>query len=201
MKYYIRHKFGISTDYNTFDLHPWHGAGQGAANAALRYIALSDTLIDAYHTKVAPQMISDPSNSLTITQSLKAFIDDVVLHATQAHTSYLTLQQQVQSRLQWWNQIVCVTGGALNHKNVVQLPTTGNLTNTASLPYPNWMKLSRFTLEDTHNPQPIETIPLNQGTRYLGLFITGDRNTKPMEQHLWQKAITYTAAFQRMPMS
>jgi len=50
MKYYIRHQYGMSTEYNTFDQHPWHGAGQGAADAALRYIVLSDTLIDAYHT-------------------------------------------------------------------------------------------------------------------------------------------------------
>jgi len=116
MRYYVQHKYGVSHDYNTYADHPWHGVGQGAADAVLRYIALSNTLIEAYHTKVAPQMISNPSNSLTIIQSLKAFIDDVVLHATQAHTSYLTLQQQVQSRLRWWNQIVHVMGGALNHK-------------------------------------------------------------------------------------
>jgi len=47
MKYYIRHRYGTSTEYNTFEFHPWHGAGQGAVDAALRYIALSDSLIDA----------------------------------------------------------------------------------------------------------------------------------------------------------
>jgi len=35
MKYYIRHKFGVSAEYNTFEQHPWHGAGQGAVDAAL----------------------------------------------------------------------------------------------------------------------------------------------------------------------
>jgi len=35
MKYYVCHKFGISTNYNTFAAHPWHGAGQGVANVAL----------------------------------------------------------------------------------------------------------------------------------------------------------------------
>jgi len=43
MKYYVWHKFGVSSQYNTFEQYPWHGAGQGAANAALRYIVLSDT--------------------------------------------------------------------------------------------------------------------------------------------------------------
>jgi len=41
----------------------------------------------------------------------------------------------------------------------------------------------------------------NEGTHYLGLYITVDRNTKPMEQHLWKKALTYTTAFRRTPMS
>jgi len=35
MKYYVRHKHGVSDDYNTFDQYPWHGAGQGVADAAL----------------------------------------------------------------------------------------------------------------------------------------------------------------------
>jgi len=85
MKYYVRHKFGVSKDYNTYSQHPWHGAGQGAADAALRYIVLSDTLIDVYHTKVAPHMLNDPMTLLQIQRSLKAFIDDVVLHATSPH--------------------------------------------------------------------------------------------------------------------
>jgi len=40
MHYYVRHKFGNSLEFNTFSQHPWHGAGQGAANAALQYIVL-----------------------------------------------------------------------------------------------------------------------------------------------------------------
>jgi len=38
MKCYIWHKFGVSTEYNTFTQHPWHGAEQGSANAALRML-------------------------------------------------------------------------------------------------------------------------------------------------------------------
>jgi len=54
MRYYVRHKYGVLLEYNTFEDHPWHGAGQGAANAALRYIALSDSLINAYHAHFQP---------------------------------------------------------------------------------------------------------------------------------------------------
>jgi len=41
----------------------------------------------------------------------------------------------------------------------------------------------------------------NEGTRYLGLYLTTNRNTKPMESHLWDKAVVYTKAFQQTPMN
>jgi len=89
---------------------------------ALRYIVLSDTLIDAYHTKIAPQMMHDPTTLITIQRSLKAFIDNVVLHATSSTADDLAaLQQQAQSQLQWWAQLVQVTGGELNPKKCCRL--------------------------------------------------------------------------------
>jgi len=36
MRYFVRHKFGVSAGHNMFTQYPWHGAGQGAADAALR---------------------------------------------------------------------------------------------------------------------------------------------------------------------
>ncbi len=100
MRYYVRHKFGVSSEYNTFENHPWHGAGQGAADAALRYIVLSDTMIDAYHTKIAPTMMNDPTTLIKVICSLKAFIDDVVLHASApADSPILDLRQQAQMQL------------------------------------------------------------------------------------------------------
>jgi len=197
MKYYVRHKFGISNNYNTFAAHPWHGAGQGAADAALWYIALSDTLIDAYHTKVATIAMSDPVNNVTILRSLKAFIDDVVLHASaNPLTTYKTLKQQAQDQLRWWNKLIQVTGGSLNHKKCCALTYywTPDWHGILTLSPPD--NLDTIILEDDTNQQPITNISLNQGTCYLGLYITGDRNTVPMEQHLWQIALKYTATFQ-----
>jgi len=116
MKYYVRHKFGISNDYNTFAAHPWHGAGQGAADATLQFIALSDMLISAYHTKVAPITMTDPTNNLTILRSLKAFINGIVLHVSVTPmTTYKTLKQKAQDQLHWWNKLIQVTRGSLNH--------------------------------------------------------------------------------------
>jgi len=127
MRYFVRHKFGVSAEYNTFAQHPWHGAGQGAADAALRYIVLSDTLINAYHTKVALQMMHDPAMLIQIQQSLKAFIDDVILHTTSTHDNALPdLQLQMQAQLMWWPNWskLLVENSILT--NAADLFTTGN---------------------------------------------------------------------------
>jgi len=100
MQYYICHKFGVLKEYNTYSQHPWHGTGQGVADAALWYIVLSDILIDAYYTKIAPHMLHDPMTLIQIQHSLKAFIDDVVLHATSPHDAPLqNLQYQAKKNL------------------------------------------------------------------------------------------------------
>jgi len=102
MKYYMHHKYGISEDYNTFEQHPWHGVGQGTADAALWYIALLDTLINAYHTKIQPWIIQDPTLTLMVIKSLKAFIDDVAMSAG-GEVSIAILMACTQAQLQWWN--------------------------------------------------------------------------------------------------
>jgi len=81
MKYYMQHKYGVSKDYNTVEAHPWHGAGQGAANAALCYIVLSEMLVDAYHLHFQPWTMHDPTLTMTLLKSIKVFIDDVAMSA------------------------------------------------------------------------------------------------------------------------
>jgi len=54
-----------------------------------------------------------------------------------------------------------------------------------------------ITLAENNAPTLININKMSDGVRYLGVYITRDRNTKPMEANLWKKALTYTAAFQR----
>jgi len=122
MHYYVRHKFGVSSKFNTFSQHPWHGMGQGAADAVLHYIVLSNTLIDAYHTKIALQLLHDLAHLIEVMRILKAFIDDVVLHATLTPTTTLEdLQHQAQEQIWWWDKLVKVMGGKLNPKKCCSL--------------------------------------------------------------------------------
>jgi len=42
---------------------------------------------------------------------------------------------------------------------------------------------------------------MDEGICYLGVYIMGNQNTWPMESHLWEKAMQYTSAFQKTPMT
>jgi len=197
MHYFVRHKFGVSNEYNTFAQHPWHGAGQGAADAALWYIVLSDTLINAYHTKVALQMMHDPATLIKIQRSLKAFIDDIILHATSNNADDITeLQACMQSQLNWWAQLVRVMEGKLNPTKCCRLiyqwaPDKQGILQLKPPSIPH----NFLSIQTGDHLQPIPMIEPTAGTRYLGIYLMVDRSTTPMEQHLMKKAMLYTTAF------
>ncbi len=180
MQYYVWHKFGVSSDYNTFENHPWHGAGQGAADAALWYIILSDTLIDAYHTKIAPTMMTDPTALIAVIRSLKAFIDNVILHASNPTDGPLQdLMQMAQTQLRWWDQLVQVTGGALNPKKCCGMmyhwePDNQGILKLCTPDDP----LPPITLIHRDTEQEVGFLPASARTRYLGLYLTMDHNTQ-----------------------
>jgi len=56
-------------------------------------------------------------------------------------------------------------------------------------------------MDKERHPITLSNLHPHAGTRYLGLYLMMDQNTKPMETHLWDKALLYTQAFQHMPMN
>ncbi len=202
MKYYVRHKYGVSVEYNTYENYPWHGAGQGAADAALRYIALSDALIDAYHSQIQPWIIHDPTLTITVVKSLKAFIDDVAMSVGGNSLSLPELVTLAQEQLQWWHDLIQASGGALNPKKCCCAIYTwkpdklGILRVAATAP-----EEVDIILQTNQNIQHLTVLAPNEGTRYLGIYVTRSGITKPMEDHMWKKAVLYTKAFQRTHMS
>jgi len=197
MKYYVRHKYGVSEDYNTFEQHPWHGAGQGAADAALRYIALSDSLIDAYHSKIQQWAIKDPTVTLTVFKSMKAFIDDVAMSVGGDQLSFETLVQQAETQLQWWTQLIQASGGALNPTKCCCALYTWIPDAAGILCFDTSVTRDINIAPCPQQPQQtIQVLQPNEGTRYLGIYITRTGDTKPMQDHIWRKALLYTKAFQ-----
>jgi len=107
--------------------------------------------------KVAAQLLYSPMTAIKIQRSLKAFIDDVVLHAMATPlTTYYTLQQQVQANLWWWNQLINVTGGSLNHKKccTIAYQWKPNKLGILTLSPPD-KKDESITLGTDQNPQLI----------------------------------------------
>jgi len=88
--------------------------GQGAADAALRYIVLSDSLIDAFHEKFQLWSLPDPTLAIPTLKSLKSFIDDVPMSVSVGNDNFPALVHQAQAQVQWWNHLVKATNGALN---------------------------------------------------------------------------------------
>jgi len=184
-------------DYNTFDQHPWYGTGQGTTDAAIWYIALSDLLIDAYHSKIQPWIIQDPMLTLVIVKSMKAFIDDIAMLVNGATSTLEQMTLRVQTQLQWWTQLIQASGGALNpQKYCCALyhwrPDTSGICRLTTVDPEN----TNITLCNIRLQQTIHVLKLDEGTQYLDLYMTQSGNTKPMQDHVWHKALLYTKAFQ-----
>jgi len=47
----------------------------------------------------------------------------------------------------------------------------------------------------------IPVLTIAKGTRYLGIYVTRNGSTRPMENHVWKQAVTYMRAFQCTHMS
>jgi len=160
-------------------------------------------LIDAYHKKVVPNMLRDPTTTIEIIRSLKAFIDDVVLHAADpANGDINEIATKAQTQLRWRNQLVEVTGGTLNLKKCCGMlyqwaPDKHGILHLCE----STVHAPPITLSDADHSPPIPLLKLNEGTRYLGLYLTTNCDITPMESYLWDKAVVYTKAFQQTPMN
>jgi len=143
----------------------------------------------------------DPTLTTKIFKSLKAFIDDVAMSAG-GPTLFPALIQRAQAQLQWWNQLVRSSGGALNPAKCCcavyyWAPDKHGILRPADP--------AMETLQIHPDPAtPTQTIPVlttQEGTRYLGIYVTHYGHTKLMEDHVWKKAVVYTRAMQRTHMS
>ncbi len=140
---------------------------------------------------------------IEIIRSLKAFIDDVVLHVSNPTEDTLEeLTNTAQNQLCWWDQLIQVTGGALNPKKCCRMlyhwtPDKRGILKLNKLEAP----LPPITLPHVNSQQEVHLLNPSAGTRYLGLYLSTDQNTKTMEEHLWNKATLYTKAFHRTPMN
>ncbi len=106
--YHLKHKYGISKEFNHHQVtQPWYGMGQGAGNACNRWVIGSDSLANAYQEHANGWTISSPTPPKQLTQSWKAFINDVNLFigkpVTASEDKFLKM---VQTDINWWHRLL-----------------------------------------------------------------------------------------------
>jgi len=124
-------------------------------------------------TKIAPNMLHDPTTAIQIQRSLKAFINNVVLRAATAPmTTLLELQTQAKMKLCWWDKLVKVMGGELNPLKCCGLlytwvPDKHGILQLQQLELPKEF----ISVTTAMVNQNIQILKNDHGTRYLGLYI------------------------------
>jgi len=169
--YYLKHKYGISENYNTNQPNqPWYGMGQVAGDACNLG---SDSMANAYSSGVHGWSIPSPTQTPSLWQDLKAFIDDVNLFIGQPdNKTEKEFLDMVQQDINQWHCILQATRGELNNKNASGQISNFNMMPMAPLafvqkspPIPN------FTLQTLTEPKKYSR-PHSQVMEFVTLVFT-----------------------------
>jgi len=111
-------------------------------------------------------------------------------------SSFLDLVQCAQHQLQWWNQLVCTSSSTLNPQKCCCMiyswtPAKLGILWPSNLP----LEAATISVDSQQPPKHIKVLVFHGGTRYLGIYVTQNCMTKPMENHIWNKAVLYTKVF------
>jgi len=191
LQYHVKHAFGILEDYNDHTAeHPWYGAGQGAGDAAPRWVILANSLILAYVSQALPWILNSPDHSLKITQGFDAFMDDTTI--TNVATATETLQATVtaaQQNLNLWNDLLQASGGMLNPAKCVWFLFNWEFRPNGDVKLHHPQNQTITVTNPPHAPQPIKRLKPNEAHRYLGVHLTTDGNyTKELKVFQEQNA-------------
>jgi len=183
------------------DTKPWYGAGQGARDACLWWIAQANSMILAYES-VQPWTIRMPDHHQQFTQLINAFIDDTsIINATQKHQKFTDLLRTLQYNLDTWHNLLQASRGVLNPSKCVWLcfhwkfAPNGTIHITPPTPTPTPLQ----TTISTQPPIPIRRLQPNEAHHYLRIYLTTDANYKKELKvyHQWQW--TYITLLQNCP--
>jgi len=185
LQYFVKHPYGISDEYNQHsDEHPWYGARQGTADAALQWIVQADSMFSAYHSKATQYNISNLDRTVNHNQGMDAFMDDTWMSNTCYSANELEDPMQTpQQNLSLWHKILQASGGLLNPKKCVwmmyywKFSPSGQATLTEP-PQP----INLMIPENGQEPQPLKWLKPHEAHQYLGVQLTKDGNHK---EELW----------------
>jgi len=120
--------------------------------------------------------------TLTIIKSIKAFIDDVAISVGGPQLTFHDLTNHAAQQLQWWNQLIQASGGALNSQKCCCAiyswqPDKHGILRLSAKPDAS----SNILLDPTQPDNRIAILAPNKGTQYLGIYISPNGLTTTME--------------------
>jgi len=182
MHYYVKHAIGISENFNQHtDADPWYGAGQGAGDACLHWIAQANSMVLAYESLAIPWTITMPDYEQQFIQLINAFIDDTsITNAKQKHQNTSDLLCTTQQNLDIWHDLLQASGGVLNPSKCIWLCFNWKFApnGTVSISPPPTTLPPLQTTIGNQLPLPICRLQPQEAHRYLGIYLTTDGNYK-----------------------
>jgi len=180
--YYLKHKYGILTGFNTNqDTQPWYSMGQGAGDACNQWVIGSNSLTDTYLQKANRWTIRSPFPNEQLTQHWKAFIDDVNLFVGKPKdTTKEEFIQMAQTDINFWYGLLWMLGGELNIKKCfwsdfhLQYDKHGNPILRTKTPQDPQLYLTNHD----RTQETLKTTNPEDGICHLGIHISMDGNTK-----------------------
>jgi len=180
-RYYVKHAYGISSEYNQFtSQHPWYGAGQGTVDAASRWVVQSHSLITAYHSEAHVWDLSNPITHISQRMGIDAYMDDMnqILGTDQA-SLLATVLPNAQTDIDLWQGLIQASSGTLNLSKSSWTPFkwTFDTIGNAHLQSPPDLPQYHITASDqTGTRHTIVRNTPNQANRVLGVHLAADGN-------------------------
>jgi len=204
--YYLKHKYGISTGFNTNNAtHPWYGMGQGAGDACNQWVIGSDSLANAYLQKANGWTIDSTLPQEKITQHWKAFIDDMNLFVGKPEDiTEEEFIQMAQSNINRWHRLLWTTGGELNTKKCfwsdfnLQYNQQGNpisiKTKTDTDP-------QLYLTNHNGTRETLKTTKPEDGICHLGIHISMNGNSTTETQVLFKRCKLFQKVYAWCPFT
>jgi len=174
--------------------------GQGAGDACNRWVIGSDSLANAYQEQAHGWTILSPTAPEQLTQSWKAFIDNVNLFIGKPDTvtedEFLTM---TQTNINRWHGLLRATGGELNTKKCFwsdfHLEFDQNGTPSIQTKTPDDPKIHLTNQDGTK--EVLKTTKPNEGIQHLGVHISMDSNSKTETQVLFKQCKLFRKVYKR----
>jgi hypothetical protein len=201
MKYFVKTAFGISEhNYEGTTFEPLFGTGQGSGGSPPAWISLSSILLDCLDHIIPDTMeFQSPDAKERFSRRALQYVDDTTLGRTSTDESYDEKVARLEAIIQVWEQLLHLSGGALNLKKCFYFVVhwywkDGRPTMYIPLPTDPTVCL---TCSTTHRKEMLQYCGTTDGPRTLGVRLSPDGSSDSQLKVLHAKVATFASALSR----